>query len=445
MAQPCADEIRHTLFRLLKETALPALDVLYYNGELGSDEELPYCMEERIKKACPRLMALIRQTESDFCDSLAEALWRVAEYRAEIGTTLLQGRIFRQITGLEFGAGDRHNGGRCVIIFTTDAGKFVYKPHTLAADRIVRHLAEGFFPGLFYVPQVVCGKNFGFCEFVENRPAATDRAARLYYYRLGGFCAVSRMLGAADLHRENMLSHDAVPVPVDFETAFSPVLRRSIDENAQRELADTLHASCLLPTQVNEQECSFLFDTSDQNVSAPVVDGERKTLGYYLDDFLRGFRETYRRGMAQRAALLTFAERAENFPVRIVLRSTAGYMKLLRRARQWKWLCAPELGNEVKRVLSLAVKDYVPAAGQAERETAAILRCDVPYFTVDMDGHDLCDAGGIAEKACIDISPREHFIRCLRLLSEEDLAFHCRLFTEAVQQSGSTPPKPRET
>ena len=37
-------------------------------------------------------------------------------------------------SGLEFGAGDRHNGGRCVIIFTTDAGKFVYKPHTLAAS-----------------------------------------------------------------------------------------------------------------------------------------------------------------------------------------------------------------------------------------------------------------------------------------------------------------------
>lgn len=77
---------------------------------------------------------------------------------------------------------------------------------------------------------------------------------------------------------------------------------------------------------------------------------------------------------------------------------------------------------------SAAVNGYLPGRNQVAGETAAILRGDIPYYTVRMDGHDLCDSDGRFDQNCISQSPREHFTRCLNLLSERDLEFHCRLF-----------------
>ena len=436
LARDCGEEIRRSLFRQLKEVSKAALDVLYYNGDIGDDEALLSRGEELVTETCPRLMDMIRQTESAFSESLSEALSRVNAYRDQISEDLLHVRCFRQVTGIRLYMGDTHNHGRQVIVFETDAGKFVYKPHTLEPDRVMWQLSETFFPGIFYVPRTVCGDGFGFCEYVENRPAHTDEEAKEYYYRLGGFCAVSRMLGSSDLHLQNFLCHDATPVPVDFEAAFSPIPRRTGElPFVENSLIDTLYGASLLPGLSLGHERSLLFDISDMNVSAPVIDGERKTLKYYFDSFICGFRDIYRQGMIQQEELLAFALKLGNFPVRVIPRATAGYMKLLQRTRQWKWVCNPGLEAEVKRVLAAAaVNGYVPGEGQVDSETSAILRGDIPYFTVQMDGNDLCDPDGIAESDCAAESPREHLLQCLRLLSEPDLDFHCRLFRLALSK-----------
>lgn len=434
LALDCSEEIRCALFRQLEQVSKAALDVLYYNGDIGDDEALLCRGEQLIEAACPRLMDMIRQSERAFLESLSESLSRVNAYRDQISEDLLHVRCFRQVTGIRLYMGDTHNHGRQVIVFETDAGKFVYKPHTLEPDRVMHQLAETFFPGLFYVPRTVCGDGFGFCEYVENGSAHTEEEAKEYYYRLGGFCAVGRMLGFTDLHLENLLCRDAAPVPIDFETAFSPVLRRDGElPFVEASLNDTLYTSSLLPGAVKGRQYSLLFDSSDRNISAPVIDGERKTLEHYFDSFICGFRDICRQGMSQREDLLAFALTIGNFPVRVIPRATAGYMKLLRRTRRWKWVCNPGLEAEVKRVLAAAaVNGYVPGAGQVDSEASAILRGDIPYFTVRMDGHDLCDPDGIAESNRAAKSPREHLLQCLRLLSEPDLDFHCRLFELAL-------------
>lgn len=148
----CGDDLCRALYGRLCEIAMPVLDVLYYSGDLGDDEALLHRGEALIGEVCPRLMDLIRQAEEDFSASLMEALFRLDACRDQIEDVLLYGKVFRQIRRIRFGCGDLHNHGRQVTLFETDAGGFVYKPHALEADRVMRQLSEIFFPGIFYVP-----------------------------------------------------------------------------------------------------------------------------------------------------------------------------------------------------------------------------------------------------------------------------------------------------
>ncbi len=157
------------------------------------------------------------------------------------------------LTGVEAGAGDSHRGGRSVMLLRfADGARLVYKPRPLAAHRHFNSLAEWFgsLPGTpeLRVPRVLDRGDYGWAEFVEERPCASGAETRQFYRRQGALLALLHALDGTDLHHENLIACGPHPVLVDVETLFHPPLgpARSADP-AARALHDSVHRVGLLP------------------------------------------------------------------------------------------------------------------------------------------------------------------------------------------------------
>lgn len=430
---PPACDFGEELTAQMRTAVKSALDVLYYNGDLGDDAGILADGEAKIEAACPNIMDILRCAEQQTAVMLPEVLSRVQRHRHAISEKLLHRNTFSAILGIRMGNGDTHNHGRMVLTITTDAGKFLYKPHSLTNDLILREIAERFFPGVFTVPDALDCGNYGFSVFVENQPVSTAEEALRFYRKLGGYCAVARILGSADMHKENLLCYNDIPVVIDCETIFYPNMSPAGASQDLNCIFHTLYASCLFPLNTDGEESSFLFDSSDRNVSAPVVNGRRQTLEGYIDPFLEGYREVYRSGMARRDDLSSYIGSLHGFPVRIIPVATKFYGKLLRRSRQWKWINSPERESIIRETLMDSCADE-KRKEIVVIEAEAILRGDIPLFFAMTDGRDLYTPDGLVCKEYLSETPLDNTKKIIGMLSEEDLELHCRLFRLSLKK-----------
>lgn len=132
-----------------------------------------------------------------------------------------------ELKGLRFGAGDSHLGGRSVAIAELADGEHViYKPRSLAGDMALRDFVDALrhhHPSLGVgVPRSVTRRDHGWSEFIAHRYAATPAEVRDFYRGIGQWIAIMRLLGASDLHAENVIAHAATPFVIDCETLFTP-------------------------------------------------------------------------------------------------------------------------------------------------------------------------------------------------------------------------------
>ncbi len=132
-----------------------------------------------------------------------------------------------ELRGVRFGAGDSHLDGRTVAVVALAGGTVVYKPRSLAADHVLGDLLATLLADepegrRIRVPAVRQARGYGWAEFVEHRYCADDDELRAYYRGIGHWLAVARLLGATDLHAENVVAAGPVPVVVDCETLLTP-------------------------------------------------------------------------------------------------------------------------------------------------------------------------------------------------------------------------------
>jgi len=132
-----------------------------------------------------------------------------------------------ELEALEFGAGDSHRGGLTVALLRCQGGRIVYKPRSVSVDvalhDFIAELAVDHGDSLsIRVPRVVERESYGWAEFIEHRYASDDLELRSFYRGIGHWLAIMHLLGANDLHAENLIAHGATPVVVDCETLFTP-------------------------------------------------------------------------------------------------------------------------------------------------------------------------------------------------------------------------------
>lgn len=325
------------------------------------------------------------------------------------------------LIGVEAGAGDSHRGGRSVMLLRfADGARLVYKPRPLAAHRHFNTLAEWFgsLPGAPELRglRVLDRGDYGWAEFVEERPCSTAAETRQFYRRQGALLALLHTLDGTDLHHENLIACGPHPILVDVETLFHPPLgpARSTDP-AARALHDSVHRVGLLPQLLvgdttaldmsaigGGRAASSPIETADwaeagtdrmrlvrragrftESANRPRLGGVAAAPSAYTDALCGGFRAGYTAISDHRAELLDEHGLLRLFArdeVRVVPRPTWTYTTLLDESTH------PDLmrdATERHQVLSLLRTPLlgVPALPGVEDEEVAELWCgDVPVF-----------------------------------------------------------------
>lgn len=365
------------------------------------------------------------------------------------------------------GAGDPHRGGRTVAILRFASGrKVVYKPRSLAVDRHVQELlawldARGDHP--HYRRLVVLDRgDHGWVEWIEARPAATLDEARAYYRRLGGLAAIAYVLGAIDLHHENLIAAGEHPVLLDVETLFHPDLLELDDAVARqrslRLLADSAVGSGLLPQRVLDQAGKLGPDVSGLGVDgvqamphrvprwvgagttdmqltrAPVqlrgahnraqLDGVATDPLVFADDMLAGFDALYRCMAAHEHELAAPSGPIAAFAddeIRVLLRPTRAYFRLLDESFHPDVLRDPaDRQHLFERLRDVDSPIHIPR-GAFEAECRELWRADIPMFTTTPSSLRLeCDGERLPE--ALPESGLARALRRIAALGEDDRA-----------------------
>ncbi|MFH9728036.1 type 2 lanthipeptide synthetase LanM family protein [Streptomyces sp. NPDC017254] len=374
----------------------------------------------------PVLARILGRAALDTADAVAEALERLADDRALLTSGLLDtsdGEDPGPLVGIEPGAGDGHRGGRSVMLLRFAHGaRLVYKPRPLAVHRHFNDLVDWYneLPDSVDLRtlRLLDRGDYGWVEFVDGRPCASEAEVETFYRRQGALLALLHLLDGTDLHHENLIAVGAHPVLVDVETVFHPPLPGSATEDpAARALHDSVYRVGLLPQllvgdhgaldvsgvgggreSVSPVERADWADAGTdrmrlvrragrfgESANRPrLADGETPDPGAHVDALCAGFRAGYTAIGAAREELLDGTGLLKAFAedeVRVVMRPTWVYAMLLDESTH------PDLlkdADERQRVLETLRTDLfgpVLAPGLVDEEIVQLWSGDVPLFT----------------------------------------------------------------
>ncbi|MFJ9887512.1 type 2 lanthipeptide synthetase LanM family protein [Streptomyces sp. NPDC091287] len=339
------------------------------------------------------------------------------------------------LTGVEAGAGDSHRGGRSVMLLRfADGTRLVYKPRPLAAHRHFNALAEWFgsLPGApeLRVLRVLDRGEYGWAEFVEERPCASAAETRQFYRRQGALLALLHTLDGTDLHHENLIACGPHPVLVDVETLFHPPLgpARSADP-AARALHDSVHRVGLLPQLLvgdttaldmsaigGGRAASSPIETADwaeagtdrmrlvrragrftESANRPRLGGVAADPSAYTEALCGGFRAGYTAISEHRDELLGGAGMLRLFArdeVRVVPRPTWTYTTLLDESTHPDLMRDATERHQVLSLLRTPLLGMPALPGVEDEEVAELWSGDVPVFGTRPGGTELWSGTG---------------------------------------------------
>ena len=182
---------------------------------------------EELAEHYPTLLHRVECLIHNRCEASGLFAQRWVADRARLAA--LCGGPVGELQALSFGAGDSHRGGLTVALLQCEGGQAVYKPRSVTVDTVLRDfiaaLATEHGADLsIRVPRVIDGADYGWAEFVEHCYATGEEELSRFYAGIGHLLAIMHVLGASDLHAENLIAHRGTPVVVDCETLFTPKL-----------------------------------------------------------------------------------------------------------------------------------------------------------------------------------------------------------------------------
>lgn len=180
---------------------------------------------DELSEHYPPLVARVEAIIRNRCAASLSLAQRWAADRAEIAR--ICGAPPGELIELQFGAGDSHRGGLTVAMLRCEHARVVYKPRSMAVDAVLQNFIARLqddhdVPLSIRIPNVIDRGEYGWTEFVAHRYAGDDEELRSFYRGIGHLIAVMHLLGASDLHAENLIACGSTPVVVDCETLFTP-------------------------------------------------------------------------------------------------------------------------------------------------------------------------------------------------------------------------------
>ncbi|MFD8666337.1 type 2 lanthipeptide synthetase LanM [Streptomyces microflavus] len=441
--------------------------------------------------AYPVLARILARTSLAAADALTEMLGRLADDRELLDAsgvlgdgapgTPAAGRGPRALTGVEAGAGDSHRGGRSVMILRfTDGSRLVYKPRPLAAHRHFNTLVEWFgsLPGApsLRALRVLDRGDYGWVEFVEERPCSSTAETHLFYRRQGALLALLHLLDGTDLHQENLIACGPHPVLVDVETLFHPPLSQAHSTDpAARALHDSVHRVGLLPQLLvgdsaaldvsaigGGRAAASPIETADwadagrdtmrlvrrsarftESANRPRLQGVPADPSAYTDSLCEGFRagytsiSDYRDELLGRRGLLTDFAQDE---VRVVPRPTWTYTTLLDESTHPDLMRDAAERHQVLSLLRTPTLGVPALPGLEDEEIEELWAGDVPVFLTRPGSTDLWSGTGRAVPVApgpTGLARVEEKVRAMDTVDRQDQE---RIIRAAMVSTSSKPP-----
>ncbi len=392
--------------------------------------------DEILREKAPELLDAVLFLEQRYVSVLEEFCIRYEKNKQKIEEVLFNGKTIHHLTEITLLAGDSHNHGRGTAVVTSDAGKFIYRPRDMQIDEISARFFRTFFPEITALPETVLCDGYGYCSFIENKPACSLDEAAEYYHNVGVLLAVVLLLRSRDLHFENMLASGTRPVPIDLEMMISPLEAEAKMGASPKDVnwEETVCGSGFLSYRVRENETGVLFSTQELNRSAPVINGEKITVVPFEKEFLEGFEEGYRRVMARKEEICRFFLSLPPVKIRVLIRGTQPYYALKLKTQSYDRMRDKQKREYIKQTLEKAFLKLGAARFSAiiESETDALLEDDIPAFYTLSDGHGIWDAEKCLYENYYKLSAVENVIRALNEASEKELRFESAILKKAI-------------
>ena len=434
--------------------------------------------------AYPVLARIMAQVIEKWVETTNDLVTRLEADRQAIRLQLGGGVDPGFVTALEPALSDPHNGRRRVAALTFDSGlRVIYKPRDVGIETAFSDFLEWINANSSLPPQhalrVIERPGYGWVEFAEHESFVDEAQVRRYYFRAGGMAAITHLLGAMDLHMENVVATLTGPVIVDPESLLYPGRPRVTESNPGSTARKT--ASCVetgfitfgengadglryetgglrgtglrgsarprrVWTGVGTDAIGFAERHEFQAPSANrvVLGGVEQRPEDYLSELLDGFAATYR-FCAERAEEIAGPNGAlsvfEGRRARVLFRPTNQYAVLQ------DVLAAPKYqASGVTRSASLDVmaRPFTMDRAQplawpvAVEEREALDNLDIPHFTVAagetaVHSGDRLVGDRFFSKAGLEMA-RERF----RGLSEPDLAIQLEWIERSLSESASS-------
>lgn len=394
-----------------------------------------------------------------------------------------------QIIEIEAGAGDPHEDGRTVFIIEfTSGAEVVYKPRDIAPEKafygFVSWLNQRFedFPKL-QTPAVLSKSTYGWVEKVNSTMFTRLSDVKEYYKRTGALLFILDVLEMTDGHCDNVIANRASPVIVDPETILQPNTPIShIDsENRNEKLREHAIRSSVLKTmmlpfgmndfkntqsglgmieeiELNVQEVvwtnlntdamDFEYHQRNKNPEKnyPTYRNNPAPPSQFVEDIIAGFDDAYDIIMSSQSEIKErISSMFQGITVRKILQGTTLYQLLLDTVSSPEYLRSG-VKFECKTRSTLAdrwsdssfVQEPNWEGDVIEQEQQAILRRDVPRFTMPTDANELRIGGMQVAENIFDGTGIETVLQKVETLSSKDKTYQNSLIRACLGSQGTT-------
>jgi type 2 lantibiotic biosynthesis protein LanM len=436
----------------------------------------------------PVLARLTAQIMDDWVEAGREFFQHLAADLARIQDTFAV-PVLGRVEALRPALSDSHHHGRSVMGVRFASGlKLIYKPKDLATEAQFFGLLAWLNQQQKLLPlrvlKVTNRGSHGWVECAEAFPCQDAAELSRYYRRSGILLGLVYVLRGTDFHYENTLACGEQPVLVDLETLLTPVLvpmpshgQDHAQRLAIRQVYESVLSTGLLPwwqhspdhgvldisglgaidaqaikapilRHVNTDNMGLAADTAtiSGGQNSPFAPDAPGTFQDYIEDIVRGFRETYRFLLQHRQTLLAASSPLTDLALRryrFLYRNTMLYATLLTRS------CHPKLlRHGVERSIALDAlcrallknPDKPPLWPVVATERQALEQLDIPVFMFRAESTALEAEGMAPIPAAFSTSGYDAMRHRLRHLNYEDMEWQVEIIRGSLYARVLVPP-----
>lgn len=395
----------------------------------------------------PYLKKLIEKIINNICDFILKVChdlindWDILVERKFI----TKGEKLQNITYLD---SDPHNNNKVGLYFDFEKSKVLYKPKSLKVDRIISEIFKNIlqFEELNQIIPIATSidmGSYGWQKYI-NRNHLNKEELPKAFYNLGLCSSLFTVLGATDLHDENIIFNNEYPYFIDLETCIQPENKysnNSLVDTMLENMKSSIASTSIIPSNIisylkqilvgaintpypqktNKRYFSLknfgtdAMDIAKENLtvnhlnsSVKLTEEEASDPLPYQSDFLEGFSSGYKKVLEKSTSIKKLLNH-HSFVSRVVIRPTDQYYLVLDALVYPENLISEKSVDNILDYLkpSKLVKDRKVAFELLSEEKKALKQGDIPFFYIYSSNYNLKTHEYTSQKA-FELTPLEN-------------------------------------